>query len=161
MHLQNFFTATHIRTVYGNLTVKTTRTQQCWVQNVRTVGCCDDNNAFVAVEAVHFYQQLVQCLFAFIMTAAHTSTTLTAHCIDFVDKNNPRCIFLGLFKQVSYTGCTYPNEHFYKVGTADAEECHTGFPCHSFCQQCFTGTRRPVQQYAFWNFRTDIVEFFR
>ena len=69
MNFQDFSTTFNIRTVYYDLTVKATRTQQCRVQDIRTVSSSNHNDAFVSTEAIHFNQQLVQGLFAFIMTA--------------------------------------------------------------------------------------------
>ncbi|CSB05729.1 Uncharacterised protein [Vibrio cholerae] len=59
MHFKNLLTTTHIWQAYHDLTVKTSRTQQCWVQHVRTVGCRDDNNAFIAFKTIHLNQHLV------------------------------------------------------------------------------------------------------
>ena len=69
MNFQNFSTTFNIRTVYYDLTVKATRTEQSRIQNIRTVSSSNHNDAFVSTEAIHFNQQLVQGLFAFIMTA--------------------------------------------------------------------------------------------
>ena len=41
----------------------------------------------------------IQRLFPFIMSAAYTSTALTTYRVNFINKNNTRCVFLGLFKR--------------------------------------------------------------
>ena len=56
MYLQDFGTSLDIRTVYYNLAVKTAGTQQRRVQNIRTVGCGNHNDAFVSTETVHLNQ---------------------------------------------------------------------------------------------------------
>ena len=56
MNVQNLFTTLNIRNINHDLTVKTTRTQQRWVQNVSTVGSSNQYNRIVCFEAVHFYQ---------------------------------------------------------------------------------------------------------
>ena len=56
MYLQDFGTSLDIRTVYYNLAVETAGTQQRRVQNIRTVGCSNHNDAFVSTEAVHLNQ---------------------------------------------------------------------------------------------------------
>ena len=72
MYLQDFGTSLNIRTVYYDLAVETAGTQQGRVQNVGTVGGGQQDDALVALEAVHFHQQLVQGLFAFVMATAQT-----------------------------------------------------------------------------------------
>ena len=76
MDLQNFLTSLGIRNTYINLTVKTPRAQQCRIQNIRSVGSSQNDNALCPAKTVHFNQQLVECLFPFVLTATKTSTTL-------------------------------------------------------------------------------------
>ena len=56
MHLKNLFTTTNIGQTYIDLTVKSTGTQQGFVQHVWSVGGSNHNHAFVAFKTVHFYQ---------------------------------------------------------------------------------------------------------
>ena len=69
MHFQNLFATANVRQTYHNLTVKAAWTQQRRVKNVRAVGCRDNDDTFVTLEAVHLNQHLVQGLFTFIVTA--------------------------------------------------------------------------------------------
>ena len=50
----------YIRKAYMNLPVKPSRPHQGWVQNIRPVGCRNDDYSFIARESVHFNQELVQ-----------------------------------------------------------------------------------------------------
>ena len=70
VNFQYLFASFFIRIGNRYLTVKTPRTQQSRIQNVGTVGRRNQNNVFICLKAVHFYQQLVQGLFSLIMTAA-------------------------------------------------------------------------------------------
>ena len=115
MYTQDCFTALHIRFAYIDLTVKASRTQQCRIQNILTVGCCNDNDAFICTKAIHLNQQLVQRLFPFIMSAAKACTSVASHCVNFVDEYNRRGIFLCLIEQVTDTGCTHAYIQLYKV----------------------------------------------
>ena len=56
MYLQDFGTSLDIRTVYYNLAIETAGTQQRRIQNIRTVGCGNHNDAFVSAETVHLNQ---------------------------------------------------------------------------------------------------------
>ena len=140
MDMEDCFPPTHIRTVNHDLAVKTTRAQQCMIQDIRTVGSRNHDNSFVDAKAVHLHQQLVQGLFPFVMPAAQACATLTAHCIDFIDKHDAWRIFLGLIKQVADAGSTYAYEHFHKIGTGNGKERNTGFSGNSPGQQRFAGT---------------------
>ena len=69
-------TAAQIGTVDGNLPVKTAGTKEGRVEDIRTVRRSNGDDAFIGTETIHFNQQLIQRLFAFIMTASETGTAL-------------------------------------------------------------------------------------
>src|SRR5210317_484836 len=115
MHVQDFLAALNVWVWHRHLTVKPTGAQQCWVQNVAAVCGGHDDHTFVRLKPVHFDQQLVQCLFAFVITTAVTCATMATHGVDFVDKHDTGCVFLGLFEHVAHTACTDAYEHFNKV----------------------------------------------
>ena len=144
-----------------DLPVKAAGTQQCRIQNIRTVGGCQDNDTIVAAKAVHLYQHLIQGLFLFVVTASQTGATLTTHSIDLIDENNRRCDFLGLVKQVPDTAGTNAHIQLHKIGTGNGQKLHTGLPCHRTGQQGLTGTGRAYQQNAVGNSGTDTGIFFR
>ena len=70
MNFQNVFAPTHGGTANHNPAVKAAGPQQRRIENVRPVGGGHQDNAFIRFEAVHLDQQLVQSLFAFVVTAA-------------------------------------------------------------------------------------------
>ena len=146
MDLENLLTALHVGVANLNLAVKTARTQQRWIKHVRTVGCGDDDDAFIGFKTIHFHKQLVQCLLTFIVAAAEAGTTVATDSVDFVDEDDARCAFLGLLEHVAHAACTDAYEHFNKVGTRDREEGNIGFASDCASQQGFTGTWRTDQQ---------------
>src|SRR5699024_10200244 len=88
MYFKYCFTASHIRAADRNLSVKTSRTKQCRIQDIRPVCSCDHDDALVFTETVHFSKKLVECLLTLIVTTADTCTTLTADCIDLIDEDD-------------------------------------------------------------------------
>src|SRR5690606_22744907 len=138
----------HIGQGDDHLTVETARTQQRRVEDVRTVGGGDDQHALPRFEAVHLYQQLVKCLFAFVVTAAQACATLTTHGVDFVDEDNAGSLLLGVLEHVAHARSTDAHEHFNEVGTRNAEERHLGFTGDGLGQQSLTRSGRPHQQDA-------------
>src|SRR6266567_7877335 len=77
--------------------VEATRTQQRYVKAIGAVGSADYYNCLVRIETVHLHQELVQGLFAFIVTI-DAYTTLPPHGIDFIDKDDAGRGFLGLIE---------------------------------------------------------------
>ena len=146
-------------TVYGNLTVKPARTEQGRVEDIRTVRRRNGDNPFIGAEPIHFDQQLVQCLFPFIMSPAKTGATLAAYGIDFINEHDAGSIFFSLGKQITHTGRTDTDEHFDKVRATDTEKRYACFPGHSPGKQCLTCPRRAKQKDAFRDFSSDIVIF--
>ena len=90
MNLQNSLTALNIWLVHHNLAVKTAWTQQGRVQNIRTIGSRNNDNALVGSEAIHLNQHLVKGLLTLIVATAKARTTLTAYGINLINKYDTR-----------------------------------------------------------------------
>ena len=146
MNLQNLLTATHIRQAHNNLAVKPAWPQQGRVQHVGTVGRGNDNHALVPFKAVHFDQQLVECLLAFVMPAAQSRTAMPTHGVDFINKDDARRVFLGLLKHIPNPRCADPDEHFDEIRTGYGEKRHFGLAGNGAGQQGFAGSRRADHQ---------------
>ena len=54
MYLEDSLTLVDIRQVDMNLTVEAPSTQQCFVQNIRTIRSSQNDNTTIRSEAVHF-----------------------------------------------------------------------------------------------------------
>ena len=78
MHFQDEFTATNIGQRYDYLAIKSARSQQRRIQNVRPVGGCDNDDAFGAFETIHLNQHLIQGLLTLIVPTTETSATMSA-----------------------------------------------------------------------------------
>ncbi len=148
MHAKDFLAAFDVRVWHLHLTVKTTGTQKGRVQNVGTVGCGHDDDAFVGFKTVHLNQKLVQRLLAFVVTAAIADATRPANRVDLVDEDDARRVLFGLFEHVADTACTDTNEHFNEIRAGNREERHACFARNRTCQKRLTGTRRTHQQSA-------------
>ena len=160
VNLEYFFPAANVGDLYVNLTVETAGAQQCGVENIRAVGCRHNDNAVVLFKAVHLDKQLVERLFALVVTAAQARAALSADRVDFVDENDARHIVFRLVEQVAHTRRADADEHFDKVTAAYAEKRHVRLACDRFCKQRFTGARRTYEQNALGNSRADIDELF-
>ncbi len=150
-----------VRVRNHDLTVETARTQQRGVENVRTVGRGDQDDAFIGLEAVHLDQQLVERLFALVIAAAETGTTMAADGVDFVDEDDAGRVLLGLLEHVADAACTDTDEHFDEVRTGNREERHIGFTGHGAGEKRLTGTGRTDEQHAARNATAKTLELLR
>ena len=124
MDFQDAQTAAEVRQVDDDLPIKTARTEQGGIQDVRTVRRRDHDDARIHFKAVHFNEQRIQRLLAFIMPAADSAETRTAHGVDFINENQAWGVLLAFFEHVADTARADTDEHFHEVGTADGEERH-------------------------------------
>ena len=145
---QDLLAPNHIRVRHHDLAVETAGTQQCRIEHVGTVRRRDDDDAFVGFKAVHLDQQLVERLFALVVTAAKTGTAMTADSVDFVDEDDARRVLLGLLEHIADAACANADEHFDEVRARDREERHVGFARHRPRDQRLTGAGRADEQRA-------------
>src|SRR3990172_6325951 len=148
VHLENLLASANIGQRHIHLAIETTRTQQRRVEHVRTVGRGDHDHALGAFKAVHFHQQLVERLFAFVVTAAEAGAALTPDGIDFVDKNNAGRVFLRLLEHVAHARGADTDEHLDKVGTGNGEKRHLRLAGNGLGQQRLAGARGAGQEHA-------------
>ena len=159
MDLENLLTSAHIRTANGDLSVETTWAQERWVENVRAVCRCQDDDAFVGVEPIHLNEELVQRLLTFIVTAADTGAALAPDGIDLVDEDDAWAVLLGLIEKIADAACADTDEHLNEIRAADGEERHACFASYCTGEQGFTGPRRAKEQHALRDLGTDGFEF--
>lgn len=95
MDPEDLLAALDVGQAYIDLAVKTARTQQRLIQDIRTVRGGHNDNAVVGVKTVHLDQQLVQGLLTLIVAAAKTCAALTAYSIDLIDKMMEGIVFLA------------------------------------------------------------------
>lgn len=81
------------------LTIKSARSQQSSIQDIRSVGGSKDNDSCVALKAVHLCQQLVDGLLTLIVATTHASTTLSANSVNLINEDNAGSLGLCLHQQ--------------------------------------------------------------
>jgi hypothetical protein len=69
VHFQDFATASAVRAVNQNLSVKPSRTQQCGIKHLWAIGGSNQNYAGAGIEAIQLGEQLIECLHLFVITA--------------------------------------------------------------------------------------------
>ena len=121
VYLEDIFPSFEIRQFYRNSTVKPSRSRQRGVERFRTVGRRQNDNPVIALEAVHFGQQLIERLLPFIISGK-LSVTFLADRVDFIDKHDAWCFFLGLLEEVAHLGRAHTDEHFNKFRAGHGKE---------------------------------------
>ena len=158
---QDAFTTADVGIGHHDLTVEAARTQQGRVKHVGTVGRGDHDDRFRRVKAVHLDQQLVEGLFAFVVTTAQASATMAADGVDFVDEDDAGAVFLSLLEHVADAAGADADEHFNEVGARNVEERHTRLARDGAAEQGLTRTGRTDHQGALRDLAAQALEFRR
>src|SRR5690625_4126679 len=159
MDFQYLLAATNIRQADHHLAVKTARTEQRLVQHVGAVGSGNDDYALVALKTIHFHQQLVERLLTLIVATTVAAAAMATNGVNFVNKDDARCLFFGLIEHIPHSGGAHTDKHLHKVRARDGEKWHFGFPGDGFGQQGFTGTRSTRHQHAARDSAAELLKF--
>ena len=160
MDFQDIHTAPQVRFIHDDTPVKTARAQERRIQDLRPVRCSQDQKSLIRIKSIHLRQELVQCLFPFVIAAQGRVTGLS-DCVDLIDKYDARRLLLGLLEQVAHTGRADAHIHFHKGGSRQREERYFRLACYCFCKKRLSGSRRSHKECAFREFRTDPAVFAR
>ena len=107
MDFQDAFAPFYIRSVDHYLPVESAGSEQGGVKYIGTIRGGDHDDRFVGCEAVHFHEQLVESLLAFIVaTHDHRAAPGATDRVQLIDKNNARGLFPRLLEQVAHPGRT-------------------------------------------------------
>ena len=134
-----------------HVAVEAAGAQQGGVERFGAVGGAHHDDAAVAVEAVHFHQQRVERLLAFVVAADVAAAARFAEGVELVDEDDAGRFLLGLLEHVADAGRADADEHFDEVGTAEAEERHARLAGDGLGEQRLAGARRADQQHALGN----------
>ena len=150
MELQDSQPPTLIRTVHQHVPVEATGTQQSRIQDLGPVSGGHENDPRARIEPVHLHQQLIECLFPFLMSH-RPHTTRLAQGIQLIDEDDAGGLFFGLEEQIADARRSNADEHFHEFGSADRKEGDTGLTGHCLGKEGFAGPRRTDQENAFRN----------
>ncbi len=100
MKLEDGLTTGQVRQLDGHAAVAATRTQQCGVERVGTVGGRKDDDALLVVVGVHLGEELVERRLGLVVSRETTTVTLLADGFDLIDEDDAGGLFLGSDKTV-------------------------------------------------------------
>jgi hypothetical protein len=133
---------------YGDLPVEPARAQQGPVEGVGAVGGGQHDDAAGLVEAVHFGEELVEGLLAFLVCAGDRAGAPAADRVDLVDEDDRRCAFAGVVEQVPDAGRAHPDEHLHELRAGHRQERHLRLPGHGPGDQRLAGAGRPDHDHS-------------
>jgi hypothetical protein len=145
---QDTGTSLEVREVDSDLSVETARTKQSRIKNVDTICGGNGNDTGVSVETIHLDQNLVDSLFALVVTPALTTTALTSDGINLINEDDAGGVLLCLAKDVTDTGSSHTDKHLYKLGTRDTDERNTGLSGNSLGEKSLSGSWRTVKDHT-------------
>ena len=151
MDVEDFLAAANVRPVDQHVAIETPRAEQGRVERFRPVGGGHHDHAAVGIHAVHFDQQRIQGLLAFVVTADHARAAGLAQGVELVDEDDAGGLGHGLLEHVAHPRGADAHEHFHEVGSREAEERHVRLAGNGLAQQRLARARRPDQQHALGN----------
>ncbi len=143
------------------VSIKASRPKQRRIENVRAIGCGDNDDRIVGLKTIHLAKDLIQGLLAFIVSTSQSGTSLATDCVDFVDEDDCWRLGFGRGKQIPDSAGTDTHEHLDEFTTVDAEVGHVRFAGDGAGEQCFSGSGRADQQRSFGDTSTQFLEFGR
>ena len=103
MLLENLLALLQRRQVDHDVTVEATGTQQSLIEYIGSIGRGQHKDSLTRAHAIHFHQQLVECLFTFAGSSVKRSSSLrslSTNSVDFIDVNDTRRSLTGFLEQV-------------------------------------------------------------
>ena len=161
MDLEDLLTPPQVWQRHDDLAVEAARTQQRRIEHVGAVRRSDDDDALVALEAVHFDEQLVQGLLTLVMTTTEARATMATDGIDLVDEDDAGRVLLRLIEHVPDAGRADTDEHLDEVGARDREERNLRLARDGLRQQRLTRTGLAHHQNAARNLAAEALELGR
>src|SRR5207244_10623508 len=103
--LEDLFAATDVGTIDDDAAIEAAGAEEGGIEDVGAVGCGNEDDTVVGLEAVHLDEELVEGLLALVVSAAEACATVTTDCVDLVDEDDAGGVLLALLEEVPYAGC--------------------------------------------------------
>mmetsp|Transcript_59564 Transcript_59564/g.122044 ORF Transcript_59564/g.122044 Transcript_59564/m.122044 type:complete len:238 (-) Transcript_59564:720-1433(-) len=148
MHAEDGNTSVEVGEVDDDAAIEAAGAEESRVEDVSAVGGSDGDDARVALEAVHFGEDLVECLLTLVVAAGDSGATLAADRVDLVDEDDAGRVLLGLSEEVANTGGTHADEHLNELGARDGEEGHASLTGHGTREERLSSSGRALEDEA-------------
>ena len=143
MNHEDLTTTSYVWSIDSDVSIESSWSHQSWVENVRSVGSCENDDGFVGSESVHFDEQLVEGGFSFVVPTEGSSFPASlSDGVDLVDEDDAGSVLLGCGEEVSNSEGTDSDEHLDEFRTGDGEEGDSCFTCGGFGDEGLSGSGR-------------------
>ena len=156
--LEDLLAAAPVGRAVIDLPVKASRAQKCRVEDVLSVGGCEDDHALILAEAVHLHKQLVERLLALVVSSAETRAAAAADGVDLVNKDDAGRNALCLVEQVSHAAGADADIQLDKIRAGNGQKRHARLAGDGTRQQRLAGSRRADQQHALRHTRAHLLK---
>ena len=103
MHAENARSTLEIWQADVDLSVESTRSEQCLVEYFRNVRGRQDNDTFVAFESVHLRKQLVDGLLSLVVAHAEALRPLSTDRVELINEDDAWGVLLRLLEEIPDT----------------------------------------------------------
>src|SRR5262249_32303110 len=138
--------------------VETARALERRVEHVRAVGGGDEDDALVALEAVHLHQQLVEGLLALVVAASEARSTGPADGVDPGDEDEAGSVLLPLLEEVTAPAGADAHDHLHEARAADAEKGTARLARHRLRQERLARARGAHHQHPLGDAAAELGE---
>ena len=160
--LQDLDAALVVGRVDDDLPVEPSGSQQRRVEDVRPVGGGQHHHALVAGKAVHLGEDLIERLFALVVTSERPrAAARAADRVDFVDEDDRRRDLSRLRKELADATGPDADDHLDELRRARAEERNLRLARRGPCEQGLARPRSPGQQHALRRAGSETAILFR
>ena len=161
MHPQDSLAAAHVGGVHDDRAVEAARPEERRIEHVGPVGGGDEDDAIVALEAVHLDEQLIQGLLPLVVAAAEPRAAMAPDRVDLVDEDDAGRVGLALLEEVANPAGADPDEHLHEIRAGHREERPPRLTGHRLGEQRLAGARRSDEQRALGQSSAEPGEFLR
>ena len=88
MHLEDALAPAHVGPVDDDLPVEASRPEQRRIEHVGAIRRRHHDDAFVRIEAVHLDEELIQRLFALVVTATEPRSAMASDSVNLIDEDD-------------------------------------------------------------------------
>mmetsp|Transcript_68675 Transcript_68675/g.161541 ORF Transcript_68675/g.161541 Transcript_68675/m.161541 type:complete len:243 (+) Transcript_68675:641-1369(+) len=156
--LQDLSPPLHIGQTDLHAAVEAARTEKGVVQDIGPVRGGHDDDAAVALKAVHLREDLIQGLLSLVVATSHASSSLTSDGIDLIDENNARRLLLRLLEDVADARRTHTNEELDELGGGGLDERHAGLASERLGHEGLSCSRGSGKEHAARDLRAHLHE---
>jgi hypothetical protein len=105
--------------VNGDVAIESSGAEQCGVEHVVPICGSEYDDSFALLETIHFAEDLIESLFAFVVSAANAGSAYATYGIDFVDEDDAGGGFASSFEEVANAGGSDADKHLDEFGAVN------------------------------------------